>query len=343
MSIELGLYSENDGRWDKYVSQSPKASFYHQWAYRQIVAQTFGHRPYYLAAFRGEDLEGILPLFVVKSWLFGSFLASLPFVDYGGVCAQEEEIEQALLQEAIWIAEREHIQILELRHRHLTTSDLPTRLNKVNLVLPLDLDPDRIWKGLGAKVRNQVRKAQKSGLTFETGGLGKVADFYRVWSHNMRDLGTPAYPKTFFQNLLHAFPDDSEVLLVRHGQKPVGTGIAVYFKESMEVPLASSLRRYFPYCPNNLLYWEAIKRGCERGCREFHFGRSNKSSGNYYFKRQWGAKEQQLYYQYHVLGEDDMPNLNPRSPKYRLAVTLWKKLPLFMANILGPQIIKYVP
>ncbi len=343
MNIELRPYCENDGRWDKYVGQSPKASFPHQWAYGQVVVQTFGHRPYYLTAFRGEDLEGILPLFAIKSWLFGSSLVSLPFVDYGGICAQDEGIEQALLQEAIWIVEREHIQILELRHRYLTTLDLPARLNKVNLVLPLDPDPDRMWKGLEAKARNQVRKAQKCGLTFETGGLEKLADFYRVWSHNIRDLGTPAYPRNFFQSFLQAFPDSSEVLLVRHSQKPVGTGIAVYFKETMEVPWASSLRRYFPYCPNNLLYWEAIKRGCERGYREFHFGRSTKGSGNYYFKRQWGAKEQQLYYQYHVLGEDDMPDLDPRSPKYRLAAVLWKKLPVFMANILGPRIIKHVP
>lgn len=343
MSVEVRLCETDNGAWDDYVDQVKRASFFHQWAYRQVVAQTFGHWPCYLAAFQGEEIRGLLPLFAVQSWLFSSSLVSLPFVDYGGICAEEAETEQALLQEAVRIARREQIQTIELRHQHPNALALPTKLDKVNLVLPLDPDSESMWKGLDAKVRNQVRKAMKSGLEFEVGGLEKLPSFYQVWSSNMRDLGTPAYPLAFFRHFLEAFSAESEVLLVAHRGQPVGGGIAVYFKDTMEVPWASSLRAYFPYCPNNLLYWEAIKRGCERGCREFHFGRSTKGSGNYRFKKQWGAEDQQLYYQCYSLDGGDMPDLDPRNPKYRLAVALWKRLPVAVANLLGPHIIRGIP
>lgn len=343
MSVDIRLCENDNGSWDKYVDQDRRVSFFHQWAYRQVVAQAFGHRPYYLAAFQGEDIKGILPLSAIKSWLFGSLLVSLPFVDYGGVCARDKETQEALFQEAIRIAQIEHIQTIELRHQNPNTLGLLTRLNKVNLILPLGSDPERIWKELDAKVRNQVRKAIKAGLEFKVGGLGKLSDFYRVWSRNMRDLGTPAYPFAFFQRFLKAFPDKSEVLMVTYRGQPVGGGIAIYFKNTMEVPWASSLRKYFPYCPNNLLYWGAIKRGCERGCREFRFGRSTKGSSNYHFKKQWGAEDQQLYYQYYLLGRGDIPDLDPNSPKYRLTVALWKRLPVAVANMLGPAIIKSIP
>lgn len=341
--MKIEIYGTDDSRWDNYVGQDGRASFCHLLAYQQVVQYTFGHQPYYLAAFQGEDIQGIFPLFAVKSWLFGNFLVSLPFVDYGGVCARDPETERALLQEVVRIAQREHVQTIELRHQHLNTLKLPAQLDKVNLILPLDPDPVRMWKRLDVKVRNQVRKALKSGLAFERGGLEKLGGFYRVWSCNMRDLGTPVYPLCFFRHFLEAFSAESEVFLVTDRGQPVGGGIAIYFKDTMEVPWASSLREYFPSCPNNLLYWEAIKRGCERGCREFHFGRSTRGSGNYHFKKQWGAEDQQLYYQYCFLNGDHMPDLDPHSSKYRLAVALWKRMPVAMANVLGPYIIKYIP
>jgi len=344
MLKEIGLLEkEDEGLLDSCVHRHPQSTFCHQWAYRQVVSHTFGHRSHYLAAWQDGEIRGILPLFAVKSWLFGRFLVSLPFVDYGGICADDEETERALWQEAVRLARQESVQSIELRQRYPRSLSLPVQTHKVNLVLPLSANAEMVWQGLKGKVCNQVRKAKKSGLTFEAGGPEMLADFYRVWSHNMRDLGTPAYPRAFFENFLHAFPDSSEVLLVRHGQKPVGTGIAVYFKVTMEVPWASSLREYFPKCPNNLLYWGAIRRACEQGCQEFHFGRSTMGSGNYRFKKQWGAQDQRLYYQYWLAEGTEMPDLNPHSPRYRLAVALWRRLPIAVANALGPWIVRGIP
>lgn len=342
MNIRLHINDDNR-RWDGYVTRDKRCSFFHQWAYCQVVARTFGHRPYYLSAWKEDEIHGILPLFSIKSRLFGQFIVSLPFVDYGGICADSEEAEQALLKEAVQIAKQQRIQTIELRHQYHNTLDLLTQLNKVNMALTLDSGAEIMWKRLHAKVRNQVRKARKSGLTFDVGGLEKLEDFYCVWSRNMRDLGTPSYPRVFFKNFLKAFPDSCEILLVKHDKKPVGTGIAVYFKNTMEVPWASSLRKYFSYCPNNLLYWGAIQRACERGCQEFHFGRSTKNSGNYRFKKQWGAKDKLLYYQYWLAEGNQIPDLSPLSLRYKLAVALWRRLPVAVANMLGPSIVRGIP
>jgi len=343
MSLEVRLCEVEKREWDDYVSQDNKTCFFHQWAYQDVVARTFRHKAYYLTAWEDGKIRGILPLFAIKSLFFGHFLVSLPFVDYGGICADGEQAEQMLCQEAIRIANQEGVQSIELRHRYPQSLGLAVRRHKVNLILRLTANATTIWQGLKDKVRNQVRKAEKSGLTFETGGLEKLPEFYQVWSKNMRDLGTPAYPQAFFRNFLNTFRDSCEILLVRYGERPVGTGLAVYFKGTMEIPWASSLREYFSKCPNNLLYWEAIKRACEQGCREFHFGRSTKGSGNYKFKEQWGAEDQQLYYQFYLAEGTEIPVLSPHNPKYSLVVALWQRLPLRVANILGPHIIKYIP
>jgi len=338
--MDIRLCKRDCERWDSYISQSEQASFFHQWAYQHVVARTFGHSPYYLTAWQDADICGILPLFIVHSWLFGRFLVSLPFVDYGGICSDDKDAEWALWQEAVRLARQEGVQYIELRQRYSGSLSLPVQTHKVNLVLPLSVNAEMVWQRLDSKVRNQVRKAQKSGLTFEAGDLQKLADFYQVWSKNMRDLGTPAYPLAFFRNFLEAFPNTSEILLVRHGEKPVGAGISIYFKNTVEVPWASSLREYFAYCPNNLLYWEAVRRACERDCQEFHFGRSTVGSGNYFFKKQWGAQDKQLYYLYWLAEGNKMPDFDPHSSKYRLAVALWRRLPLALANVLGPWIVR---
>lgn len=343
MSVDIQLYSKDSERWDAYLAQHEKASFFHLWAYQRVISKTFKHRPYYLVALQGEVIQGLLPLFALKSWLFGRFFVSLPFVDYGGICANDEATTYSLVQAAIRMARQQNIHSIELRHQHPNVLRLQSILNKINLVKPLHFDPEKVWKALNAKVRNQVRKAVNSGLTFESGGPDKLGDFYDVWSRNMRDLGTPAYPISFFQNFLNAFPGRTEVLLVRHGKKPVGAGIAVYFKNIMEIPWASSLREYFSKCPNNLLYWEAMKRACERGCWEFHFGRSSKNSGTYRFKKQWGAQDRQLYYQCWLSEGAKIPDINPQSRRYRFLAALWRRLPIAITNVLGPMIVRGIP
>lgn len=335
-------YSEIPAEWDSYVLRNERATFFHQIGYKRVIEQSFGHKPYYLAFLNNGEIRGILPLFLVKSRLFGFFLVSLPFCDYGGIVADSESVQKRLWEKAIEIAQKEQVQVIELQQRDRDNLGLYQNLEKVNLKLLLDTE-ERIWRSFKGKVRNQIRKAQKAGLQFKVGGIEKLPQFYKVFATSMRDLGTPVYPLSFFDNLLKSFPSTSEVLLVTYGGKTIGGAIAIYFKETMEVPWASSWRKYFKYCPNNLLYWKAIERGCQKGYKYFNFGRSTKNSGNYKFKKQWGAEDEQLHYQYYLVKGKSIPDLSPQSSKYRMAVNIWKRLPLAVTNYLGPKISRYIP
>lgn len=337
------IWQSSDEEWDAYVHQHKQATFFHQMAYRRVVENSFGHTPYYLVAREDGRIVGVLPVFLVKSLFFGAFLVSLPFCDYGGILAHNEQARDSLLEKAVEIGREVGVDCIELRHRHPNGLDLPQQLEKVNLRLPLPADAEEMWLALDGKVRNQVRKAEKSGLEFEVGSLETLDGFYDVFATRMRALGTPVYTRAFFQNLLTGFPHQAEVLLVTLDGEPIGGGIAVYFKDAMEVPWASSRNEYFSLCPNNLLYWGAIRRAYDRGCRHFDFGRSSKGSGNYRFKRQWGAEDEQLYYQFVLVGGGEMPNLDPSSAKYAWATKVWSKLPLVLTNRLGPYISRYIP
>jgi len=283
-----------------------------------------------------------LPLFSVNSFFFGRFLVSLPFVDYGGICSDDLESTVLLLEAAARLLRETRAESVELRHQYMTLPNLPTRTNKVNVILPLPGDSETAWHNFPPEIRNRVRKAQKAGLTFEVGGLELLGDFYRVFSQCWRDMGTPVYPRSFFQAFRATF-DCSEVFVVRSGGKPIAGAIATYFRDMIEIPWPCSLRAYRDQCHNNLLYWEAVHRGCERGCKSFHFGRSSKGSGAYTFKSRWGGQDQQLHYQFILPEGGELPDLDSNSSKYKTLVSAWSRLPLWLANRLGPHIVRGIP
>jgi FemAB-related protein (PEP-CTERM system-associated) len=167
--------------------------------------------------------------------------------------------------------------------------------------------------------------------------------FYEVFCRNMRDLGTPVYGRSFFQNILETFPDATCIISVMLESKTVASGILTWFRDTLEVPWASSVADYREMCPNNLLYWEAIRYAIRNGARKFDFGRSTPGEGTFRFKKQWGANPAQLLWQYLLEQGKEVPELNPANPKYRLAIKIWQQLPLAVANVLGPRIVKNIP
>jgi serine/alanine adding enzyme len=341
--IEVSKANGMEGEWDAFVEHHDATHFFHLFGYRDVVEKAFGHHSHYLAAREGGHIVGILPLFVVKSWLFGRTLVSLPYVDYGGICAETGEAARVLFDAAMDRAQGEHVQQIELRQQHTSGLDLPTWGEKVNSVLPLDGGAEVVWKRLRAKVRNQVRKAERAGIVFEVGGVERLDDFYRVFAQNMRDLGTPVYSRTFFAHLLTQFCESTELLLVVRRGEVVGGGVAIYFKDSMEVPWASSRREAFRYCPNNMLYWGAISRACEKGLLRFHFGRSTRGSSSYRFKAQWGVEDRSLPYHLCPVDGGRVEEADPRRLKYRVGVWMWKRMPVALATTVGPSIAKYIP
>ena len=333
--------NEKEQQWNEYVQKNALSTFCHLYGWKKIIEKVFGYKSYYLVAKNNNDVAGILPLFLVKSKVFGSYLVSMPFMDYGGILGDNQEVSDNLLTEARRIGKIEEVDFLELRHNCPNKFDLLQNLDKMNLRLALSSEAE-LWSSCKPEIKNRINKSCKMDLKFEIGEQEKAVLFYGVFSEAMRDMGTPVMPLRFFENILRQPDFKTEVFLVKKNTKVIGGAIAIYFKDQMELPWISCLRKYFDSCPNNFLYWEAMKRGVAKEIKWFNFGRSSKGSGHFIFKKRWGALTQQLFYQY-VSYNDRTPDLNPKSPRYQLGVRLWKNIPLRMANLLGPYIAKYIP
>lgn len=333
---------DDEEAWSAYVLRAPSATLCHSWKWRAIVRTAYGHDSAYLIARQEGVIRGILPLILVKSPILGTSLASMPFLDSGGVCADNHEVAKALVSESESIGRVAGSATIELRQTAPMSGLTAPRQDKVTMMLDLTPGETGIWKGLPAKVRNQVRKAEKSGLSTIVGGQELLEDFYRVFVVNMRDLGSPVHSLTFFSSIAMEFGSQLRVRLVLDGSKIVGGLISVCFKDTVSVPWASALREYFPKCPNNLLYWQEIQDSCVRGFKSFDFGRSSVGSGTYEFKRQWGARAVPLYW--YVLADNPGSGntIDGTSLKYRLLREVWQRLPLGVTAALGPRIRKYL-
>jgi serine/alanine adding enzyme len=332
----------NPEEWTAYVSSHPQATAYHDWRWRTVFKRAFGYDSVHLAVRRGGRIVGVLPAVVLDSWLFGRALISLPFVNYGGVLADDPLAERALLEAAVASARKARCRHVELRHFGQHFPDLPCKRHKVTMKLALRPSA-ALWDSLDRKVRNQVRKAQKSGLAYRGGGADLLGEFYAVFARNMRDLGTPVYAREFFEQILAAFPERARIHVVSHGSTPIAAGLTLQTGTTVEIPWASSVRDFNTLCPNQLLYWSMLEGAAAGGSTTFDFGRSTPNEGTYRFKEQWGAEPVPLCWEYRLLSGGELPDTGPTNPKFKLAVALWKKLPLGVANWMGPMIVQAIP
>jgi FemAB-related protein (PEP-CTERM system-associated) len=339
-SIVAVAAEEDSAAWDSFVSGSVEATSYHEWAWRRVFQEAFGHRPIYLIARCGGMIRGILPLVHIKSFLFGRTLTSLPFLNYGGVVAESDAVAQDLLEAAIATAQRYRCRHVELRHVSRRFPQLPYKQHKVTMLLPLTAG---MWDRLDRKVRNQIRKAQKSTLAHAEGGAELLGEFYAVFSRNMRDLGTPVYSRRFFEHVLEAFPSRARLHLVRLRSVPVAAGVTYRTGRTLEVPWASSIRDYNTLCPNHLLYWSIIETAVETGCDVLDLGRCTPDEGTFKFKEQWGASRVPLHWEYFLSSGTALPDASPANPQFRAAIEVWKRLPLPFTRLIGPRIVRSIP
>lgn len=336
--------SSRDDLLDDYVRRSEEASVYHCSRWRTIIRETCGHGSFWLFSTNAEGaVDGILPLVHLKSVLFGNMLVSMPYFNYGGVCADEEGTETRLIEEAARIARRVGARHIEFRQEKRLNHGLPVKTAKVSMRRDLPATPDDLWESLPSKLRSQVRRPLKEGMTCRIGRTEELDGFYDVFATNMRDLGTPVYAKRFFRNILDGFPDNSWICSIYKGRMPVASGFLIGFKGRMEIPWASSLKRYNRLSPNMLLYWSCLRFSCERGFRVFDFGRSTPDEGTYRFKEQWGAKPVPLYWHYWLPDGEPMPQIHPKNEKYRIAIRCWKRLPVGLTKRIGPWLVKKIP
>ncbi len=328
--------------WSGYVNTRPEATFYHRVEWKGVMERNFGHPTYYLMAEDG-GLRGILPLVFVNSRLFGSILCSMPFMNFGGVVADNPETEAALLEEASSLVHSLNADYLELRHLERSNAALPVKTHKVSMTVTLDPDPDVIWDSYKSKHRRNIRKAMKSGLSYSTGGAELLDRFYEVLSRGWRELGTPIYARSFFRDILETFGEDVQISVADLGGTPVATAFDGFHAGTVEGMWAYARREYSRIEPNYFLYWKLIERACLRGCRIYHLGRSTAGSTAEFYKRKWNAVSKQLYWEY-VLGNGaEMPTLEVSNPKYRLAMAVWRKMPLRATCWLGPYFARSIP
>jgi FemAB-related protein (PEP-CTERM system-associated) len=327
-----------DRAWDAYVTQCPDAGIYQRCGWARVIERTYGHTPIYLWAREGARVHGVLPLVLFRGLRGGRSLVSLPFLDEGGLCADNAEARAALWQAAQDVAKEKGARAIELRQGYPSGLPLAPLGSKVSVMLELASDPGTMWKRLDAKVRNQVRKASTSGLASAWCGREGLDDFYAVFAQNMRDLGSPVHAKRFFATILEEFGGDARLLLIRHGAQVVAGGVCMVFRDTVLVPWASSLRQWRSRNPSNLLYWEVIRSACEKGLRWLDFGRSSPGGGTYRFKMQWGGRERALPWQ--VDPSQSASLVDSDDPRYRWMIQAWQRLPVPVTRVIGPVIRK---
>lgn len=343
--IQVSVATDSDRLdWNEYVESQPLAEIYHRFEWKSLLEGVFGHQCHYLIARNASgNVKGVLPLSHLNSRLFGNFLISIPCFNYCGVLAEARVTRDALVAFAAELGKEVGAAHIELRHRSHVSLDLPFRDHKVSMQLELPGSSDDLWTQFPAKLRSQIRRPQKEGAVCDEGGVELLDDFYSVFSRNMRDLGTPVYPKQLFRSMLESFPDSARLFVVRFNAKAVAAGITIGYRSVLEIPSASALREYNRVSVNMLLYWSVLQYAIKNGYRIFDFGRSSIDAGTFRFKKQWGASPQQLRWHYYLGEGVDIPHLNPSNPKFKFATRMWQFLPLPVANLLGPKIVRHLP
>lgn len=359
--------------WDGYVRGQPQAGFVHMFGWREIIYKAYGHATYYLMAYEGNNdtaqsgserpgyptakILGVLPLVHLKHVIFGNHLISLPFLDGGGIIANCNAAAQGLLKEAIKLCRELGATRIEMRQEQplscwneisahcIESSGEPLQTGistrKVRLLLTLPESSEMLRKSFKSKLRNQIDKPLKEGLTSRTGGVELLEDFYRVFSANMGDLGSPVHSIKLMHEVIREFSEQSNVFAVYKGNKPVAAGLVVGFDKMLANPWASSLRKYKSLSPNMLLYLRMLEYACDHGYQVFDFGRSSPGEGTYRFKEQWGATPAPLYW--HYISLDGKPlTLEPGKGGFEKAIRYWQMLPLPITKFIGPRIRKYI-
>lgn len=329
--------------WDTYVSHHAHAQPYHLADWTTVLADSFGLERHFISARSAAGTTlGVLPLIRQKSRIFGDRLTSLPFVNYGGALANDDAVRGSLMQGALTLGRELGVQRIELRDTVPPPAGWSCRTDKVTLRLALPGTQEDLSKGLGSKLRSQVKRAEREPYECKVGGADRVADFYCVFAEVMRDLGTPVYPRHFFENLTRRLPEFCTLLTIHRDGRAVAGAFLVGHRGTLEIPWAATIAAEKPKATNMLLYAEVLKLAVARGCTSFDFGRSTADSGPYRFKLQWGAQPVQLHWA--VWPED--PRIAQAPAEFSLmerATRLWARLPLPIANRLGPLISPSLP
>ena len=326
-------------RWEAFVLACPEATFFHRAGWQTVLREVFGHPTYFLYAHENGEIQGVLPLGEIRSRLFGHSLSSLPFAVYGGAAASNHAAREALEAHAQQLARQLGAEHLELRHTEQRHPDWPAQDLYVTFrkaILPKEEDN---LLAIPRKQRAMVRKGIKLGLTSAVDPT--VDRFFALYADNVHRHGTPAFPKRYFQALMTTFGADCEVLTVSSAEgRPLSSVLSFYFRDEVLPYYAGDDEAARDLAANDFKYWELMRRACARGLKLFDYGRSKVGTGPYAFKKNWGFEPAPLHYEFCLYQREAIPQNNPNNAKYRLLIQAWKRMPLPLANWLGPYIVR---
>lgn len=346
-SVETGfhiseLHDGGEVEWNRYVDAHPLGTAAHRAEWRTLIFRVFKKKSHYLMAKRDNRLVGVLPLVHMHSLLFGNFMVSVPYLNYGGVLADDNKAEQALVDAAARIATQNGAQSIEFREQQERGGGMPCRLDKVAMLMPLPESEELLAKQLGSKLRSQIKRPQRENPEVEIGRENLLDNFYDVFARNMRDLGTPVYSKRLFSDVLTTFPD-AYIVVIRLNDQPIAAAFLLGYRTLLEIPWASTIKEVNHLSMNMLLYWEVLRSAIARGYQQFDFGRSTVDAGTYRFKKQWGAQPKQLYWYYWLNEGQNLPGLTTSNAKFRQLIRIWQSLPLSITKFIGPNVVKHLP
>nr|WP_240191825.1 FemAB family XrtA/PEP-CTERM system-associated protein [Desulfoprunum benzoelyticum] len=333
--------------WDTYVLAHPAGTAYQLFAWGKAVEQAYGFRRVYLLAEDSGKVCGVFPLIDFRVPLLRKRLISLPYCDAGGILADSDAVAHALLDEAL-VSAREKGSDCLIRSVCPLSFAGNNQTEKVRMVLELPESSERLLAGLKSKLRSQIKKPVRDGLTVSMGTGELVPGFYQIFAENMRDLGSPVHSRRWIEAIVEMYGERIRVALVHTPDgTPAAAGILLLHSTTVTIPWASSLRRFNRLNPNMLLYWTFLAFAADNGFKRFDFGRSTPGEGTWLFKQQWGAVPQRLFwYEPKAAGEESSPikEMEPTGPSKnrQLAAALWSRLPEAGANWLGPRIRKYI-
>jgi len=342
MTLRVAPFTGSAAEWDACVQAGAGWTHFHRWGWKAVIEQVFGHECLYFAACDDEgQVTGVLPLVHAKSRLFGDYLVSMPFLNYGGPLGSDDAV-RALTAHAVGVARERRVDLLELRSREPLPLDLAVSHRKITCLLDLPPgDAEGAWQRLNSNVRRKVRRAQKEGISVSF-GLDQVSAFYDVFSRHMRDLGTPTLPRRLFETLAERFPDDVWFGCAYYQGRPVAAGCGFQWAGEFEMTWVSALQEYHRIYANMLLYWAFIERAANLSLGVFNFGRCTPGGGTHQFKQQWGSRDVPLLWYQHVAGARDATP-SPHERAFAWGPFVWKRLPLAVANALGPAIVRLIP
>jgi FemAB-related protein (PEP-CTERM system-associated) len=329
------LEKEEVATWDDYVEGNPDATFFHRAGWKTVLERAFGHKTHYLYAERDGDVVGILPLAEVKSVLFGHTLTSLPFCVYGGILSDSEEVSIALRTEACRLADTLRVGALELRNPRPSHAGWPVKELYFTFKKTIEPDDEANLVAIPNRQRAMIRKGIKEGL--QSDWDGSTDRLYRVYTESVRNLGTPVFSAKYLRILREVFAQKCSVLMITHGGQDVAGVMSFYFRDEVLPYYGGSVTRARDIKGvNHFMYWELMRLSREQGYQVFDFGRSKAGTGPYNFKKNFGFKAQPLPYEYYLVKSPAIPDVNPLNPKYRLLVNTWSRMPLPLANFIGP-------